>query len=460
MLRVAILADASIGIGTGHIMRMLTLSLSLREYANIVFLSRNLEGNLFALVEEKGYKQQIIDSLEVDVEGFDFLIIDHYGVNFVLQQAYKVQLPTMVVDDLFNTTSSHLLLNHNLYATDEAYKNLIDRDAICCTGAPYALVQQKFLNLPKVEKKEHILITLGGSDSENITQKVIELLLKQGCTEKLVVVLGASNPHFKKLAHLRCAQIVIIQGVDNIEMLMAQAHFAITAGGTTTLETLASKTASIVIEVADNQKEIVSYLKANALAMTYHKDELNQKEFVFDFPNPLTDTINMSKNIDKLISKVRYLSYKHARIHLANPEDIASVFELSNDSLVRQNSLNTNLISFEMHRRWYTKIIEDKSCLFLLFKSASNQLLGQIRFSNLDADETLIGLSLAPEARGVGVSKFFLESAIKYYHKHGYSNKITAQIRYQNSASLALFRGVGFEDVYKNKEVIWLHFNV
>jgi UDP-2,4-diacetamido-2,4,6-trideoxy-beta-L-altropyranose hydrolase len=463
VLNIAIIADASTQIGTGHIMRMLSLCDYLKQYAKICFFSRVLEGNLGKFVLSSGYGQVYTTSLLPDLNGYDVVIVDHYEVTFGMQQKLRAVLPVVVVDDLFTSISADLVLNHNIYANDSAYQNLVDPETILCTGAQYALINRKFLE-HNIENKAHILVSLGGSDSDNITQKVVELLIKGQRKEPIVVVVGASNPHYINLKAIENNQITIVRSVDNMSTLMAQAYFAITAGGTTTLETLAVSIPSIVIEVADNQAKIVEHLNKNNLAITYHKDELYQDEFNFSFPTDKEvkklEKIRFSDRLDVLVQQIRKLGFSKSTMQKAKLEDMQAVFTLSNETAVRKNSLNTKVIPLKMHQTWYTKVIDSSDVLFLLFKSKDGTLLAQVRFSNLLEEESLIGISLDPEVRRLKLAGKFLQQALDYYKEQGYRKAIKAQIKVENDASLALFKNKGFKILCESDEIVWLKFNI
>ncbi|MEG2343541.1 MAG: UDP-2,4-diacetamido-2,4,6-trideoxy-beta-L-altropyranose hydrolase, partial [Acidaminococcaceae bacterium] len=56
--------DASTQIGSGHLMRCLTLANKLVKDSEIVFICRQLIGNLVELIEQQGYVVHILSSSE------------------------------------------------------------------------------------------------------------------------------------------------------------------------------------------------------------------------------------------------------------------------------------------------------------------------------------------------------------------------------------------------------------
>ena len=93
-MKVAFRADASIEIGTGHVMRCLTLADRLRARGvSTHFLCRPLDGHLGGFIAARGHglawlpvrasmDQDAEDSLKAlaDDIRWDWLVVDHYGL--------------------------------------------------------------------------------------------------------------------------------------------------------------------------------------------------------------------------------------------------------------------------------------------------------------------------------------------------------------------------------------------
>ena len=151
-MKVAFRADASLAIGTGHVMRCLTLADALREHgAESIFVCRDHVGNLHQVVQDRGYRLLSLGGaiLSSPAEGFyaqwlgtetqrdaddpikllvghevDWMIVDHYGIDAAWERSLR---PTcgrmMVVDDLANRDHAvNLLLDQNLGAKEADYE--------------------------------------------------------------------------------------------------------------------------------------------------------------------------------------------------------------------------------------------------------------------------------------------------------------------------------------------------
>jgi len=184
-MRVAIRVDASLEIGTGHVMRCLTLAGELRcKDARIVFVCRELSGHLCDLIASKGFEvyrlgfdnvlsdksslcsengntdnqpahaawlgvdqytdaQQTIDVLQKD-SPWDWLIVDHYALGAYWESAMRgVANKIMAIDDLSDREHDcNLLLDQNYFQEpNKRYKGLLPEHCETLLGPNYALLR-------------------------------------------------------------------------------------------------------------------------------------------------------------------------------------------------------------------------------------------------------------------------------------------------------------------------------
>lgn len=292
-MEIVIRTDASIRIGSGHVMRCLTLASLLRDKGGEVsFISRELPGHLCDYIEEKGYvlfrlpepKQndgwlgisretdavQTVDILQQVKKNVDWLIVDHYGLDLSWEMVVRPYVRRiMVIDDLANRQHDcDLLLDQNLHNNLHLrYEGLVPSNCQKLLGPHYALLRPEFvITRSSLRKREgivkRILIFFGGSDLSNETKKALQALLM--LEEDLItdVVVGGSNPHKEEIRSL-CLQIKNTNfhcQTENMAELMANADLAIGAGGSALWERCYLGLPSIVVVVADNQLEITNLL--------------------------------------------------------------------------------------------------------------------------------------------------------------------------------------------------------
>ena len=128
-------------------------------------------------------------------------------------------------------------------------------------------------------------------------------------------------------------------------------------------------------------------------------------------------------------------------------DDCDFVFTLSNDPIVRRNSFNQEIISYESHCKWYKSTVEDENTLFfLVFESDS--FVGQIRFKRNDiySEECVISLSISESCSGKHISEDFIRLGICELQNNWKNIKfIIAEVKDDNIASNKLFSNMEFE---------------
>ena len=312
-MKVIFRVDASLKMGTGHVMRCLTLAQTLKENgANVKFICRRHEGSLIDKIRSNGFDVHALEVSEeietdnklvhshwlgatqqqdsdecIDVlssEGVDWLIVDHYALDedwhCNLKPYYR---KLMVIDDLADKIfDCDVLLNQNLGAQIEDYKNKISDNCELLLGCNYALLRPEFSDLRgrALEKRKktivinNILITMGGNDNENITYDILQQLDGK---YNITVVLGGSPVHKDMIIdYAEGKNIKVIIDADNMAELMFEADLAIGTGGSTSWERCCLGLPTLLYITAENQRMVAENLeKKSAVVMVKNlKDDL------------------------------------------------------------------------------------------------------------------------------------------------------------------------------------------
>ena len=120
------------------------------------------------------------------------------------------------------------------------------------------------------------------------------------------------------------------------------------------------------------------------------------------------------------------------------------VFHLSNDPVVRAVSIHRDRISWETHRQWFTKKLNDPNCAFYIIETMDGNFMGQIRFDLSDGD-AVVNISIAEQFRSKGVARPALLKSIQLiFMDRSAIEKIIAFIRTDNLNSKNLFEKCGF----------------
>ncbi len=296
--RVLIRVDASILIGTGHVMRCLTLARALAEEgAEVCFVSRDHPGNLNAYIEASGFPVLEISgdgvgggafpgdsphahwlggSWEADARQTarhaaarraDLLIVDHYALDARWEAEVGV-LPEriVVIDDLADRPHGcALLVDANLGRRARDYAGLVPSGAIVLAGAEYALLRAEFaaareksLARRRDPALRRILVAMGGVDMPNATGRVLDAfdasVLPDAC--QITIVLGSRAPWLDEVRSAAVKQrrpTEVLIDVTDMAELMADSDLAVGGAGVTAWERGCLGLPTLIVTIADNQ---------------------------------------------------------------------------------------------------------------------------------------------------------------------------------------------------------------
>lgn len=293
--------DASTSIGSGHVMRCLTLAHRLKKEKNakVVFVMRVLPGNLIGVVEKQGLEvlklppanqkyslngyglwltvpmevdaRQTIDLLQLYLQEHGCDVVDRLIVDsYALDEQWELMLrpycrDIMVIDDLANRRHDcDILLDQNFYLNKDArYAGLVPEHCKMLLGPEHALLREEFYEAKKHLRKRdgnirNILVFYGGSDLTNETEKAIEALVQlndEGYNFTAYVITGVSNSRREKIEKI-CIKYHFLHyccQVSNMAEFMNKADLMLGAGGSTTWERLYMELPALVTAVAENQ---------------------------------------------------------------------------------------------------------------------------------------------------------------------------------------------------------------
>ena len=299
-MRVAFRVDASLDIGTGHVMRCLTLAHGLADQgAQCFFICREHTGNLLEAIRQNGIEayglplrhdsqgefkaasspphiswlgtdwatdaQQTLSLLKVNP--VDWLISDHYAIDARWERALRPAYQRiMVIDDLADRPHDcDLLLDQNLGRNPFDYVDLVSPTSKVLAGPQYALLRPEFaalrpysLNRRAKPQLKRLLVSMGGVDKDNATGLVLDAL-KQSALPRdchITVIMGHNAPRLKDIETLAVGMPWLTEvqvQVKNMATLMAESDFAIGAVGTTAWERCCLGLPALALVLADNQ---------------------------------------------------------------------------------------------------------------------------------------------------------------------------------------------------------------
>lgn len=189
------------------------------------------------------------------------VVLDGYVFSKVFQESLRRYCCLSVVDDCAYADgySADLLVNPNLFAKEEMYEGQdIKRMLI---GHSYAILRREFweqADRPASLKTRRILITMGGSDPDNVTGKMIRSVKKLSLDHvEIRAVSGASNPYWETLqvqAGRDGHPVELLRDVQNMREQYEWCDVAIAAAGNTALELACVGVPSLFVILVDNQE--------------------------------------------------------------------------------------------------------------------------------------------------------------------------------------------------------------
>lgn len=297
-------ADASVKMGTGHIMRCLTLAQELQQRGNeVCFVSGDHIGNLNDWLQSKGIVVTVIANasavdMAVDAEQTvnalnqgrpDWLVVDHYGLDIEWEQRVRPFVDRiLVIDD--HTGRKHecdALLDQNYTAeAGQRYSGLVPSQCRMFVGPSFALLRKEFSQLRKTvtcrQSLKNVLVFFTGGDDQGETLKAMSGVEKFGKFAQVDIVVGRTNLYGDEILR-KCEALNwgFHCQVDYMPTLISQADLVIGAGGSSNWERCALGAPALVAILADNQAEIAHDLnRARVVVNLGWADRLTSDDYV------------------------------------------------------------------------------------------------------------------------------------------------------------------------------------
>jgi RimJ/RimL family protein N-acetyltransferase len=291
-------------------------------------------------------------------------------------------------------------------------------------------------------------VFFGGEDADNYTSFAIQALAELKCKQQVDVVIGAQHPKREQVQQIcvECGYVCHVQTTRMAE-LMGEADLAISAGGTATWERCCLGLPTITLCLAENQrKQIADAAEAGLLYAPI--SEQNLIEVIRDHVNSILENPALIKLISDTAMKfvdgkgslrvVTAMGISHIEIKQAGKDDSKNIFEWRNNKKIRDISINSALISWEDHQKWFDAVLADKN-RELIIGTLGSQAVGVVRF---DIDDTAaeVSIYLVPEGGFAGQGRNLLMSAERWLKANRPEiQSIRASVLSENDASKNLF---------------------
>lgn len=340
-------ADASLVIGSGHVMRCLTLADALKAHGyRCHFICREFPANLFELIEERGHGLTALptgshpESENTTVHGHwlradwredaeqtvkelqrlapQWLIVDHYALDAQWEAVVQQKgLKLGVIDDLADRPHCcNWLLDQNLGRRERDYSGKVPHGCVCLIGPEYALLRPEFAewrpySLSRRTRRpvlNRLLVSLGGVDNDNVTGRVLSALENTELLKNAVVtvVLGQDSPWISQTrgqAEKLDLHVDVKVGVGNMAELLSESDLCIGAAGGSVWERCCLGVPSWLVVLAENQKQGAKALEsAGAARIVFQKSPLQSGVDNLSFDQGLRNWSVWSAETSRLVA--------------------------------------------------------------------------------------------------------------------------------------------------------------
>lgn len=479
-------SDATPTMGTGHVMRCMALAQAWKKrVGTVTFISHCPSPSILKRIDSEGFclvqveeicpsAQDIQETLKIikgkhsprseDSEGYKWVVIDGYHFTSDYQKAIMESgFKLLVIDDYnhLDHYNADILLNQNIGAHHFSYSCLPGTEKLL--GTKYVMLRSEFLIAQKTktlpQKAKNILVTMGGSDPDNITLKILQAINQIDDPElDFKIIAGPGNPHIKilKEAVQSNSHINLIDHADMPEMLV-WADLCITAGGSTCWELCFFGVPFLILIIAENQLgSALGLAQAGAAINLGKKESLIPDEINHCILTTVKD-IKIRQGLKKsgvnLVDGkgtkriIRQMLVGKMMMRPAGFNDAELLFKWANDQEVRSSSFNSDPISWEEHLEWFRQKLKDKNSWIFIAANKIGDPIGQIRFDGRD-DLLNISYSLDKRFRGLGLGKNLLELGLQTIRTRLQKPcRMQGLIKKDNVASKMSFEKTGFTSI-------------
>lgn len=286
--RIAIVVNAYDEIGTGHVYRCLSIASKLVFHEVLFLLDENHQLGI-DIVENYNYPYKRYDGLD-DLMGL-----------------LRMYSPQLVMNDVLDTSREYIsmLKNEGYFVVnfedlgtgtdvadvvfDALYEHEIGEDKIF-TGHKYYILKDEFYFQPQkiiTHNVNNVLITFGGTDPNNFTEKVIDSILSTNYEGRINVILGLGYSGLEDLIgkYESNQAIQIYRNVSNISEFMFKADLIFTSAGRTMYEICSLGVPTICL--CQNERELTHVFanESNGFINMGLGEDVGRQQIIDEFIN-------------------------------------------------------------------------------------------------------------------------------------------------------------------------------
>ncbi len=468
-------ADASSQMGVGHLMRSLALAQAWQHFSGDVLYLGQCPEFLQARLDSMGVRRVALQAAPgsiADAEETLDLANRHHATWVILDgyhftSDFQLRLRTGhwrvgVIDDYGHLPryDGDLILNQNCYASSDLYPEHATSSRFLF-GCQYTLLRDEFTRVARPERvfknrAKKLLITLGGSDPDGVTLKVLEILPQLDSALEVRLVIGGSNFHREEL-HRASAAVgaQVIDNATNMVELMDWADVAISAGGSTCWELMHRGVPMLLVILAENQKRNVEALSSAGVAVNlgWHNDwdtvtaKNRLEELLNDAPrreamSQIGQEMVDGQGVQRVVEFMREYALNVRPVTVA---DARLLYDWANEPGVREASFHTRPIGWEEHISWFQGKLNDPTCRMYVGENLLGMPVGMIRLDEHAVTEMVVSISVDSRQRGRGIGGRMLDLAMRVTESERLVSKYIALVKPSNHDSRLMFEKRGYQ---------------
>lgn len=476
-------ADASTKMGSGHVMRSLALGQAWQDDSGTVTFVISEESRPFMeRLQQEGFDVICVHGVPGSSEdarqtlsigktkGSEWLVIDGYHFTAEYRRSCSENgLKLMWIDDYGHPDRYYadIILNQNVYATGADYPDTLP-STLLLLGTKYLILRKEFVTKERGERNfsgaiRSVLVTMGGSDPDNVCADVLGVLMPfvKEFGLQVTAVMGKLNPHANKFRKRfgEWEGIAFLHDARDMPSLIHSSDIVITGAGTTTGEIAFLGVPMITIVLGENQKRVAETLHRAGAALCIR----DRQEIRKTLPKMLSRLIkspetrkDMSIKASGLVDGagaarvIMHMKHKTVRLRRVIDSDCRLLWVWANDPEVRKNAFNQQPINLDSHKRWFSGKRSSPTCYHYIAINAEDIPVGQIRF-DCTGERAEIDISVDKKYRGMGLGHDILQRGIELVFSESPCNTAHAYVKAENISSAELFQHSGFVSTGKGE---------
>lgn len=493
-MRVALRADASRRMGTGHLRRCLSLAQALRRAGAQTLLVSRMHDEVGEVVVESGqphvflhspvagftpdkgpphaawagvpWHQDAAETAEA-LGGFapDWVVVDHYAFDAQWHEAVRSVLGSRVaaIDDLADRALAvDLLVDTNLQP-DGKYTGLIAGRTRALLGPRYALLAGAYLGAQRHCFRRHVSsigIFMGGTDPGDFASRVLRGVRDHaGFTGDVELVVSSRCPHLAtQQALARRTGARILTDLPDLAAFFARHDLQVGSGGSAAWERSFIGVPTLVLQVADNQLAVLPRLAARGAVDWLPEQDATPEGIgrairdLLDDPRRRLAFVRASRGLvdgrgaQRVAAAMAMAAGEPLAFRPARGSDEGLLLDWANDPEVRARAFHPEPVTAAGHKSWFARrLAAPQSCCILVGEAPGGAPVGVARFEE-DGDAWTIGYSLDAAFRGGGLGRRFLADAIGAFRARRGPHPLRGLVKEDNEASLRVFRALGFSE--------------